>query len=76
MVSGDFSSAYTVDVTSTREGGPPVPGTTPVRETHMSIAAKWVGPCAAGQRPGDIVMGNGMTINVLDIQKRMPPQKP
>ncbi len=76
VITGDFSSAYTVDVTSTREGGPPVPGTTPGRETHMSIAAKWVGPCAAGQKPGDIVMGNGMTINVLDIQKRAPPQKP
>ena len=76
VVTGDFNSAYTVDVTSKREGGPPIPGTAPGRETHMSITAKWVGPCAAGQKPGDIVMGNGMTINVLDIQKRAAPQKP
>jgi hypothetical protein len=42
----------------------------------MTIAAKWVGPCPAGQRPGDMTMGNGMTINVLDMQKRggMPKQ--
>ncbi len=76
VVSGDFSSAYTVDVTSTREGGAPIPGVAPSRESHMSITAKWAGPCAAGQKPGDIVMSNGMTMNVLDIQKRMPPQKP
>jgi len=76
VVSGDFNSAYTVDVTSTREGGRPIPGTTPGRESHMSIAAKWAGPCAAGQKPGDIVMSNGMTMNVLDMQKRAAPQKP
>lgn len=76
VVLGDFNSAYTVDVISTHDGGPPVPGTTPGRETHMSIAAKWLGPCAAGQKPGDIVMSNGMTMNVLDLQKRAPPQKP
>jgi hypothetical protein len=74
VVSGDFNSAYTVDVTSKREGGPPIPGATPGRETHMSISAKWAGPCAAGQRPGDIVMSNGMTMNVLDLQKRIPPK--
>jgi hypothetical protein len=76
VVTGDFNSAYTVDITSTREGGQPIPGTTPGRETHISLSAKWVGPCAAGQKPGDIVMGNGMTINVLDMQKRMAPPKP
>ena len=53
-----------------------MPGARRARETHMKIAAKWVGPCAAGQKPGDIVMGNGMTMNVLDLQKRTPPQKP
>jgi len=69
VISGDFNAAYTVEVSSTREGGRPVPGAAPGRETHMTIAAKWIGGCAAGQRPGDIVMGNGMTMNVLDIQK-------
>ena len=69
VVSGDFNSAYTVNVTSTREGGRPMPGAAPGGQTHMKIAAKWIGPCAAGQKPGDIVMSNGMTMNVLDIQK-------
>ena len=38
----------------------------------MKIAAKWVGPCAAGQKPGDVIMSNGRTMNVLDLQKTMP----
>jgi Protein of unknown function (DUF3617) len=69
MISGSFDSAYTVEVTSKREGGPPMPHIAPGGETHMKITAKWLGPCAAGQRPGDMIMGNGMTINILDLQK-------
>ncbi len=75
VVSGDFSSAYTVDVVSKREGAAPS-GQRAYGESHMKIAAKWVGPCAAGQKPGDVIMSNGMTMNVLDLQKRMAPQKP
>src|SRR6185437_14066939 len=59
VVSGDFNSAYTVQTTSTRSGGRPIPGATPGAETHMNIAAKWVGPCAAGQKPGDVIMSTG-----------------
>lgn len=67
VVTGSFDSAYTVDVTSKREGGPPMPGMPP--ESKMTIAAKWVGPCGKGQRPGDVIMANGMTMNVLDMRK-------
>ena len=74
VVTGDFNSAYTVDVTSTREGGRPVPGMAPGGATHMKIAAQWIGPCAKGQRPGDMIMGNGMTMNILDLQKGIPPR--
>jgi Protein of unknown function (DUF3617) len=69
VISGSFDSAYTVEVTSTREGGRPVPGMAPGGQTHMKITAKWLGACAKGQRPGDIVMNNGMTVNILDLQK-------
>jgi hypothetical protein len=69
VVSGSFDSAYTIDVTSTREGGRPMPGTTPGAPTHMKIDAKWLGACAAGQKPGDVTMANGMTMNVLELQK-------
>jgi hypothetical protein len=72
VVTGSFDSAYTVTVSSTREGGPPIPGMPATGATNMTIQAKWLGPCAAGQRPGDVTMGNGMTMNVLDITSRPP----
>jgi Protein of unknown function (DUF3617) len=78
VVSGSFDSAYTVDVTSTRAGGPPRPGMPPTGSTHMKIAAKWLGPCEAGQKPGDILMPNGMKMNILDMPKApgAAPRKP
>lgn len=78
VVSGDFNSAYTVQINSTRQGGRPIPGAAPGGEAHMTIAAKWLGPCAAGQKPGDVMTGNGMKINVIELQKARaaPPQRP
>ena len=67
-ITGDFNSAYTMHVTSKRQGGPPTPGLSPTGETSMTIVAKWLGPCAAGQRPGDMIMSNGMKMNVLDLR--------
>ena len=77
VVTGSFDSAYTMKVASTRAGGPPMPGGAPGAETHMTIEAKWLGPCAAGQKPGDVIMSNGMSMNVLDLQKmRGAPPRP
>jgi hypothetical protein len=70
VVSGSFDSAYAVDVNSTRKGGPP--GMAPNGQSHMTITAKWVGPCAADQKPGDVTMANGMTMNVIELQKGRP----
>jgi hypothetical protein len=70
VVTGDFNSAYTVNVSSKREGGPAIPNLP--AESKMTIAATWTGPCKAGQKPGDIVMANGMTMNILDRQKGLP----
>ena len=44
----------------------------------MTIAAKYLGPCANFQKPGDVMMGNGMKMNVLEIRKMggAPPQRP
>lgn len=69
VVTGSFDSAYAMDVQSTREGGPPMPGG---GKNHMKIAAKWLGPCAAGQKPGDVIMPNGMKMNVLEMQPPAP----
>ena len=68
VITGDFNSAYVVKVNSRRAGGPAgVPG-----ETNMTIEAKWLGPCKADQKPGDIVMNNGMKMNINDAQKGVP----
>ena len=31
----------------------------------MAIDAAWTGPCAAGQKGGDMILPNGMTVNIL-----------
>jgi hypothetical protein len=67
VVSGDFNSAYTVKVTSKREGGPAMPGMPADGSSSMSIDAKWLGACAADQKPGDMII-SGRKINVRDLQ--------
>jgi hypothetical protein len=69
VVTGSFDSAYTMTVTSQGDGIPAGAGT-------MTMSAKWLGQCAADQRPGDMIMPNGMKINILDLQKRGVPGAP
>jgi hypothetical protein len=40
----------------------------------MTVVAKWLDPCAADQKPGDLIVGNGAKMNILDMQKRAPSQ--
>src|ERR1700709_828794 len=61
---GDFNSAYAVKVISHSQGGPSGP-----RDTTMTVEAKWLGACKADQKPGDIVMPGGRTMNVKDGEK-------
>ena len=61
VVTGSFDSAYTVAMTTESKGVP-----TP---RNMTMTAKWLGPCAAGQKPGDVVLPNGKTINVIEMQR-------
>ena len=69
VMTGSFDSAYTMTVTSQSES---LPG----GKMAMTIEAKWLGPCTADQKPGDMIMANGMKINVLDMQKRGGPPGP
>ncbi len=64
-VTGDFNSAYSVKVTSHNEGAP----AGAPRDTNMTLEAKWLGACAADQRPGDIVMPGGFRMNITDMEK-------
>jgi Protein of unknown function (DUF3617) len=68
VVSGSFDSAYTMTWTVQGED---VPGM-----TTMTLAGRWLGPCAADQRPGDIVspaLPNGARLNILDMIKAKSP---
>ena len=73
VVTGSFDSAYAVDVTSTRSGGRAVPGMAATGQSHMTITAKWLGACGAGEKPGDVTMSNGARMNVIDLQKMRAP---
>ena len=68
VVTGDFNSNYTVKVTSKLEG---VPAAAQGLGGTTTIQARWVGACKPDQRPGDIVMSNGQTMNIRDLRKMM-----
>jgi hypothetical protein len=64
-ISGDFDKAYRMDVQTKYD--PPLMGNA---QTSTTIEAKWLGACNAGQRPGDMTMPGGMTINAYDMMKK------
>jgi hypothetical protein len=61
---GDNNSAYTTKTTSHREGGP----ANRPRDVTITIEAKWLGPCRADQKPGDIWAG-GFRLTTEDRKK-------
>jgi hypothetical protein len=65
VITGSFDSGYTMTITTEGDGIPVA--------RNMTIAAKWTGPCAADQKPGDMIMQNGTKINLVDMQKRAGP---
>jgi len=60
---GDFAKGYTVNMVS--KSTPPItPGQA---ESRMTIQAKWLGPCPAGRKAGDMVMPGGMVVNMANM---------
>jgi uncharacterized protein DUF3617 len=59
VITGSFDSGYTMTVTGQTEGQPARP--------PVTISAKWLGPCAADQKPGDTIMPNGMKMNIQNM---------
>jgi hypothetical protein len=66
VITGSLDSAYEMTVRTEADG---LPG----GKMTMTIAAKWLGPCAADQKPGDMIMG-GIKLNILEMQKQAPSQ--
>jgi len=67
VMSGDFSTSYRMESKSTYN--PPLMGRA---EGASVMEAKWIGPCKADQKPGDMVMSNGMKMNALDMMNNRP----
>ena len=69
VVSGSFDSAYTMTLTVQAED-------VPVSARTQTITGTWLGPCAAEQRPGDIIspaLPNGARLNILNMIKAKSP---
>ena len=75
VITGDFQSAYTVDIVSDMTGGPAqMP-----KHSEIKQNVSWVGACPAGMKPGDITMQGvpglppGFKINPALLQGTKPP---
>jgi hypothetical protein len=66
-ITGDFQSAYQVDVHSRYD--PPLMG---MADGKATVKARWLGPCRPGQRAGDMTLPGGPTINIFDAPKGAP----
>ena len=67
VISGNFESTYQADIEA--KYSPPLMG---MSEGRSTVAARWLGPCRAGQRAGDITMPDGTVINVYDAPGGAP----
>ena len=64
VFTGDFETAYSGTVDATYN--PPLMGQSSAK---TSISGKWLGECEAGMVAGDMVMSNGMKLNMNDLSK-------
>lgn len=63
-LAGDLQSAYEgrFAVEHSQAGTP--------NQGPMAFEGRWLGACKPGQRPGDMVLPNGVTVNVVDDVRR------
>ena len=67
--SGDFSKEYSGQTDTVFD--PPIMGNA---KRHTDVTAKWIGACEADQVPGDMIMPNGIKVNVNSLPEQAPPQ--
>jgi hypothetical protein len=65
VFSGEFDRAYRGEIRT--KYSPPLMGKS---ENLTLIDAKWTGPCQSDQKPGDMIMPNGMKINIHEMQQQ------
>ena len=59
----DGNTAYHMEGSAIYD--PPLPNMP--KESRTSVDGKWVGPCKAGQQPGDVMLENGQTVNIKQM---------
>ena len=69
IASGDFETEYRIDTLVTYD--PPLGGVR--REDKDAVVARYLGPCAPDQRPGDVVVPGMGTLNMVDNTFRAEP---
>ncbi len=72
IASGDFLHRYRIDTVVQYD--PPLAGVR--REDKDALEARWLGPCANGQKPGDMIVPGMGTLNMVDGQFRAEPPTP
>jgi hypothetical protein len=65
LFTGEFDRAYHGEIRT--KYSPPLMGKD---ENVTLIDAKWTGPCKDDQKPGDMIMPNGMKINIHEMQQQ------
>jgi len=65
VMTGDFESNYRNDMTISY--APPQHGMSSMK---MTQEARWLGPCKAGQKPGDIIMPGMPGMNMQEMMKQ------
>jgi hypothetical protein len=65
VFSGEFDRAYHGEIHT--KYSPPLMGKS---DNLTLIDAKWTGPCQTDQKPGDMIMPNGMKINIHEMQQQ------
>ncbi len=69
IASGDFETEYRIDTLVSYD--PPLGGVR--REDREAIVARFLGPCANGQKAGDVVVPGMGTLNMVDGTFRAEP---
>jgi hypothetical protein len=64
VITGDFDSSYHSDMVIRYD--PPQQG---MKELKMVQDARWLGPCKAGQKPGDLIMPGMPAVNMQEMMK-------
>ena len=59
LITGDFNAMIRVEMSTTMGG---IPGLGNPLTTKTVIENRWIGPCEAGQKPGDIITSDGKVV--------------